>query len=92
MHTLLTRMLVQEFTASYSTHVTVPERFRKAGTEPAGDCSMRLGLARFAAAVKPIDKQADIELCDLSLTYTEQPPALPGSPLLQHNVFCTIKP
>lgn len=39
---------------------------------------MCLGLARFAAAVKPLDKQADIELCDLTLTCSEQPADVPG--------------
>ena len=39
---------------------------------------MRLGLARFAAAVKLIEKQSDIELCDLNLTYIEQPAVTPG--------------
>ena len=40
---------------------------------------MCLGLARIAAAVKPLDKQADIELCDLTLTYSEQPADVPGT-------------
>ena len=39
---------------------------------------MCLGLARVAAAVKPLDKQADIELCDLTLTCSEQPADVPG--------------
>ena len=39
---------------------------------------MCFGLARFAAAVKPLDKQADIELCDLTLIYSEQPANEPG--------------
>ena len=41
---------------------------------------MRLGLARCAAAVKPIDKQSDIEICDLTLTFTEQHAHLQGVP------------
>ena len=65
---------------SYSTHVTVPKRFWKQGTQPQNDCSMRLGLARCAAAVKPIDKQSDIEICDLTLTFTEQHAHLQGVP------------
>ena len=69
---------VQDSSLSYSTHVVVPERFRKPGAAPEGDCSMCLGLARLAAAVKPLDKQADIELCDLTLTYSEQPADTPG--------------
>ena len=69
---------LQDCSVSYSTHVTVPERFRKPGADPEGDCSIRLGLARFAAAMKPNEKQADIELCDLNLTYIEQPAVTPG--------------
>ena len=69
---------LQDCTVSYSTYVTVPERFRKPGADSEGDCSMRLGLARFAAAVKPSEKQSDIELCDLNLTYIEQPAVTPG--------------
>lgn len=48
---------------------------------------MCLGLARFAAAVKPLDKQADIELCDLTLTYSEQPADVPGMYPNQHHAF-----
>ena len=68
----------QDCSVSYSTHVVVPERFRKPDAKPEEDCSMCLGLARFAAAMKPLDKQADIELCDLTLTYSEQPANMPG--------------
>lgn len=73
---------MQDCTVSYSTHVKVPERFRKPSADPEGDCSIRLGLARFAAAMKPIQKQSDIELCDLNLTYIEQPAVTPGMPNL----------
>ena len=75
-------MAVQDCSVLYSTNVVVPQRFRKAGADPSGDCSIRLGLARFAAAVKPIEMQSDIELCDLILTYTEQPANVAGDPLL----------
>ena len=74
-------MAVQDCSVLYSTNVVVPQRFRKAGADPSGDCSIRLGLTRFAAAVKPIEMQSDIELCDLTLTYAEQPANLPGEPL-----------
>jgi len=75
-------MAVQDCSVLYSTNVVVPQCFRKAGADPSGDCSIRLGLARFAASVKPIEMQSDIELCDLTLTYAEQPANVPGELLL----------
>ena len=62
----------EDLAVSYAAEVAVPEAFRKRGGGAKTGSTLRFGLARLAAAIRPEQRRADAEVAGVTLTYEEQ--------------------